>query len=90
MLNCIIGSYTSLQVSLSAVSGNTIFGVIINNIQNSPSYKPTASYFSFITKTIDLVSSYASGSVIKVFTNSVPSSFRQISYSFFPGSYGSS
>ena len=89
-LSCTQGSYTTLQVSLNAVSGNSIFGVIITNIRNPSSYKPTASYFSFITRTIDLVSSYASGSVLTAFTNSVPSIFQQISYSFFPGSYGSS
>jgi hypothetical protein len=89
VLSCNEGSYHSMQVTLNAIASNTQFGVVISSIRNPPTYQPTATSFTFETKTADLVSSYASGTYSTPFINSVPSAFQQISYSFFPGSYGS-
>ncbi len=89
-LNCTQGSFRSMQVILNDITANTLFGVIITNIRNPPSYKPTASNFTFETKTSDLVNSYATGIYSTPFLNSVPSTFQQLSYTFTPGRYGSS
>jgi hypothetical protein len=90
ILNCTQGSFRSMQVALTAVGGNTLFGVIINNIRNPPSYRPTATNFIFEAKTGDLVNSFATGVFSTPFLNSVPSTFSQLSYSFTPGQYGTS
>jgi hypothetical protein len=89
-LTCTQGSYTSMQVTLNVVIGSTLFGVIISNIRNPPSYKPTATSFTFQIKTGDLVSIFTTGTYSTPFVNSVPSVFTQVIYSFTPGQYGSS
>jgi hypothetical protein len=75
-LSCISDSYQALQVILPAIAGGVQFGVIISNIRNYASFQPINSSFSFITKTNDQISTFASGSVSPSLVNSVPSSFQ--------------
>lgn len=86
-LNCTLTSYQAVSVSLSAISSGVQYGVIISNIRNPPSYRPTASNFTFQTKTTDLISIYSSGTIAPNLANSLPSSFSSLSYSFAPGAY---
>ena len=64
--------------------------MIISNIRNPPSYRPTATNFTFETKTGDLVNSFATGTFSTPFVNSIPSLFQQVNHTYTPGQYGSS
>lgn len=44
---CTQTSYQALMVTLNGVSGSTLFGVVVTNIRNPPSYKPVSSSFVF-------------------------------------------
>lgn len=88
-LTCSLSSYQSLTVILSAVSSGAQFGVIVSNVRNPPSYRPTTNSFNFTTQTADQVSIYSYGVYSTSLSNSVPSIFSSISYSFNPGAYGS-
>lgn len=81
-LNCSQNSYQSLQVTLIAVTGRSSFSFNISNIRNAGSYKPMSGSFTFITKTSDQVSTYASGSLLAssdpLLTNSEPSKFTNV------------
>lgn len=35
-------SYQSIQITLNNINGNTEFSVIITDVRNPPSYKPTS------------------------------------------------
>ena len=78
-----------MQATLGAIGANSQFGVIISAVRNPPSYKPTATNFTFETRTSDLINSFASGVFSTPFVNSVPSSFQLVSYTFSPAAYGS-
>jgi hypothetical protein len=93
-LNCSQNSYQSLQVTLNAIAAGTLFGISVSNIRNAGSYKPMSGSFTFITKTSDQVSTFASGNYIASadpsLTNSIASRFTDVQYSFSPGAYGTS
>ena len=86
-LNCTLTSYQAVAVSLPNVPAGVQYGVIISNIRNPPSYRPTASNFTLTTKTADLISIYAQGTIAPNLANSLPSSFTALSYSFTPAAY---
>jgi len=90
VISCTISSFQSLSVVLPYIATNVQFGISISNIRNPGSYKPTTTPFTVITKSNDLISSFASGSFNQVLSNSLPSIFQTISYSFSPGAYGDS
>lgn len=93
-LNCSQNSYQSLQVTLNAITAGTFFGITVSSIRNAGSYKPMSGSFTFITKTSDQVSTFASGNYLASsdpsLTNSMASLFTDVQSSFSPGAYGTS
>lgn len=61
ILICTTIGYQNLQITLGSVAGNNEFLIVITNIRNPASYKPTSQPFTFKTKTSDQISTYAEG-----------------------------
>jgi hypothetical protein len=89
-LNCSLTSYQALTVTLNSVIAAALYGVVVSNVRNSPSYRPITDNFTVITKTADLISTYAQTSFTAALANSLPSAFAAITYSFTPGAYADS
>lgn len=86
-LNCTQTSYQGLIVTLPTVASGVQFGVIVSNVVNPPSTRPSTTNFQFQTKTSDQLSTYASRSITNPLTVSLPSAFANLTYSFSPAAY---
>jgi hypothetical protein len=86
-VTCSQTSYQGLVVTLEAVGAGVQFGVVVSLVRNPPSYRPSTVNFVFATKTADQLSSYAYRTIVNSLTNSVPSAFSSVSYSFSPAAY---
>ena len=88
-LNCSQTGYQSLIVTLPTIAAGVQYNLLVTNVRNPGSYRPTTTFFTVETKTSDQISSYAKGTISTVFTNSQPSPFTDITYKYVPGAYGS-
>ena len=87
---CTQTSFQDMIITLPSIAAGAQYLVNITNVRNLPSYRPSTGSFTATTKTSDQISTYAQGSIASTFTNSLPSSFNNIVYSFTPGAFGSS
>lgn len=71
----------------SSIDSNTGISISISNTRNQPSFQP-ADAFIFQTRTADNLFLYSSQTYTPSFSNSVPSTFSFLSFSFSLGVYG--
>ena len=88
--SCLQTSFQDLIVTLPGITAGAQYLINVTNVKNPPSYRPSTGNFTATTKTADQISIYTEGSIPSPFTNSLPSAFTSISYSFTPGAFGSS
>jgi hypothetical protein len=82
LLTCTVnGSLVNVTLASTAVS--TSFGVIITNVKNAPSFKPSGR-FGFKTKTPDTVGQYSQNLATVTITNTIASTFTAVSGTFTP------
>jgi hypothetical protein len=53
VLSCVQTSYQDLVVTLPAVAGSVQYGVVVDKVQNSASYRPIIGNFTAEAKTSD-------------------------------------
>lgn len=89
VLTCTKNSQTvSITLPAAIISSSTSFGVIIQNVKNGPSLKPSGK-FGFTTRTPNGLSYYSQNLATQNITNSKPSAFVSLTSSFSPQTLGS-
>jgi hypothetical protein len=87
---CTANSNTvNITLPASIIPINTIFAILIQNVKNGPSLKPSSN-FGFTTRTPNGISYYSQNLSTQKVTNSKPSSFVALLSTFTPQTLGSS
>jgi hypothetical protein len=87
-LTCNVTS-SLIIVNLSSTTSKSLFGVILTNIKNPPSLKPSGT-FGFRTRTPDTIGIYSLNLSTVSVTNTIPSAFIQVAGQFTPQTLNSS
>ena len=88
LLTCtIINNAVTVTFPNLTIANNTVFGVTLTNIANTPSFQPLNDPFNLSTKTPDNINFYCQSSTPILLENNLPSTFTDINGSFTPRIY---